>query len=208
MEIKNVFINLRSDEFNKATGWYKHLENAEQERVVETLKAINGTSFFVREGLKIEDDVVKAIIPLNISMATIVAGSSVDGLMGTYKDIDLFLLPKESLHSEKFGGVKLKMLVRQLDGKLPPYSYGIIYKDDVNNMALIGEEDPRNLAGLGARVTVSVFHELEGFDRRRNGKLDDILKTGNAFSGAEEIILHNRDKCSKFLVLGRQYAVS
>lgn len=202
MAAQELFYGLSPQEVRKAIEWYEHLENPEQERVFETLKAIHETNFALS---KTENSVKGPVwVDYTIFMAVIVAGTSVDGARGTYKDIDLFLLPEESLYfsiCEKHP----KKLINELMGKLPPYAYGVIYGNDEDNMALRNEADPR-IKGLGARVTVSVFHKLAGFDKRRKGKLDDLIEPPQPLGG-EDIILFNREQESKFLVLDRQYLV-
>jgi len=90
----------------------------------------------------------------------------------------------------------------QIHDKLPDEVYAIIYREtDFGNDPDLAELTE---SGLGARITVSLFFELEGFDKRRNDKPDDLLEP-TEHMGSEEIIRFNHEQKSKFLVLSKQY---
>lgn len=189
MNLDEVFRNLKPVELEQATNWYNNLRIPEQERVAETLRVINQTQF----DLSGED-----IRP----MAVIVAGSSVD--TKTYPDIDLFLLSETTLHSDNIKREHPRsVFAYQIDDKLPEYAYVVIYRET----DLRQEPDPRSLIedGFGARVTVSLFYELQGFDKRI--LLDDLLEPARPL-GAEDTMEYNREQNSKFRVLSRQYSQS
>jgi hypothetical protein len=66
---------------------------------------------------------------------------------------------------------------------------------------------------FGAPISISLFHELEGFDIRRPGcpgdllvPIDDDLLPGEVCMDGEELIEYNRKESSRFLVLSRQYS--
>lgn len=191
MSLEEVFRNLKPEELEQATNWYNNLRTPEQKRVAETLRVINQTQFDLSEGAG-ED-----IRPMSV----IVAGSSID--TETYSDIDLFVLAETTLHSDNLKRRHpVADFANQIKDKLPDYSYVVIYKET----DLRGEHNPKSLieVGLGTRVTVSFFYELQGFDKRRSEKPDDLLESARPL-GAEEIMRYNREQNSKFLVLNRQY---
>ena len=190
MSLDDIFMNLKPGELEQATGWYENLRIPEQERVAETLRVINQTQFDLSRGAG-ED-----IRP----MAVIVAGSSIG--LETYGDIDLFLLSETSLHSDDLKRMNPGSVMKQIDERLPEYAYAVVYRET----DLSEETEPKELieTGKGARVTVSLFYELEGFDTRRIEKPDDLLEPAGLL-GAEEIMRYNSEQGSKFLVLSRQY---
>ena len=191
MSLTDVFRNLKLGEYEQATDWYDNLRIPEQERVAETLRVINQTQF------DLSDDARDDIRP----MAVIVAGSSIG--LETYCDIDLFLLSETSLYSDNSKRMNPHSVIKQIDKRLPEYAYAVVYRET----DLSKEPEPKELieTGRGARVTVSLFYELEGFDTRRTEKPDDLLEPAG-LSGAEEIMRYNSEQGSKFLVLSRQYS--
>ena len=198
MSLDELFRNLKPEELEQATRWYDALRTPEQERVAETLRVIGQTQF------DLSRDMGKKIRP----MAVIVAGSSID--TQTYSDIDLFLLPQISPHSDnKQRGHPATMAMAQIRDRLPQYAYAVRYRETNPHYDLREEIPPNKLIerGLGARVTVSLFYELQGFGKRRTEKPDDLLETASPL-GAEGIIRYNRENGSKFLVLSRQYTPS
>ncbi|MFH0962039.1 MAG: hypothetical protein V1820_05120, partial [archaeon] len=211
MNLSKVFRNLTPEEFAQAENWYVRLIPAEQERIYQTLEAINGTRFDIGEGNVIDTR----------EMAVIVAGSSIGG--EEYRDIDLFLLSETSL-ADGDGARPLPniQIAEQLKGAptLPSYAYPLA---EYPLAKVLGWEPPALLdsreKGLGARVTISVLYELFGFTERREGHPDDFLEPFEVLKeiqgvpelisynfGAEGIIKYNRELGSKFLVLSRQYS--
>lgn len=197
MSLDETFRNLNQNELALAIRWYENLRAPEQTRVAETLRVLDQTRFDFPNDTESN---VRA-------MATIVAGSSID--TPTYPDIDLFLLSEKSLFSKNQKRKHPAATVgRLIERQLPKYSYFVRYKET----DLSEEPAPRELiaTGLGARVTVSLFYELVGFQIRRNRRgveLNDVLEPAGLLD-AEKIIDYNRQRQSKFLVLSRQYTPS
>ena len=194
MELEGIFKNLKPVEFDQASTWYESLKEPEQWRISETLQVLDRTQFYI------DDETGPKLRP----MAVIIAGSSIDSK--TYKDIDLFLLSETSLHRDtlEFRTHPKTYVKEQIHDKLPDGVAAIIYRetDFDDDLDLTGTESV-----LGAKVTVSLFYELVGFDKRRTDKPDDLLEPAEHLS-SEEIIRFNHEQRSKFLVLSRQYAHS
>jgi len=204
----DIFQNLTEQELAQAQQWFSHLREPEQPRVAETLKALHRYPFKLHgfPGTTSDDEV-----------AIMAAGSSID--TGTYTDIDLFLLTRTSL-AETYDPEKLlgnrstaphtAIGVAHMMGKLgiPEHVALVQYKSSQfrDEEEAHREISPRELvdSGQGALVTVSLFYDLVGFEKPREGKSNDLIEPFPQL-GAEEIIAYNSERGAKFLVLDRQY---
>ena len=188
MNLHDTFQRLDPAEYDQAVTWYDRLRDPEKNRVRETLDTLLG--YRPHPGDK------------EYKFALIVAGSSID--TDSYGDIDLFILTEESLDEYDFfgRGNPIMVLRSQLYDKLPEYTYLVKYKEtdlrDEPSEAKLLEQ------GLGARVTVSLLYELEGFEHPREDHPDDVILPERPMR-AEELIAYNRGRGSKFVVLSRQY---
>ncbi|MBL7170102.1 MAG: hypothetical protein ISS48_03720 [Candidatus Aenigmarchaeota archaeon] len=200
VSLNDVYLNLTSEEFGEAKQWYDHLRDPEQDRVLGVLALFNEREFNLRR-----DEITR--------FAIIVAGSSID--TEGYTDIDLFALSENPLHlvDGPYGGSHPKRSIgRNLgisydyegdaSGDLPERVYFIIYGETDLRREPNGQELIER--GLGARVTISLFYELENGHQRRPDHPDDLLEPKEPM-GAEELMNYNREMGSKFLVLSRQY---
>ncbi|MFH0962158.1 MAG: hypothetical protein V1820_05760, partial [archaeon] len=213
-ELSKVFLNLTPEEFTQAEKWYSRLLPVEQERVYQTLEAINGTRFDIGE---------QNIIDTR-KMAVIVAGSSIDK-EDYHGNIDLFLLSETSLAdgdgARPLPNIQIAEQLKEAPA-LPPFAYPLA---EYPLAKVLGWEPPALLdpreKGLGAKVTIAVLYERSGFTERREGHQDDLLEPFEVLKeiqgvpelisynfGAEGIIKYNRELGSKFLVLSRQYSLS
>lgn len=189
--IRDTFQRLSPIEFEKARAWYNRLREPEKDRVTETLCTL------LENKLHLDGK--------NYEYAVIVAGSSIDAR--DYGDIDLFLLTNKTLYSggedRAFRPNPHTTLSSELSyGKLPRHAHFIHYrKTDLAN-----EPSEAQLLewGLGARVTISLFYELDGFETPREDHPNDMILPDRHI-GAEELIAYNRGINAKFLVLARQY---
>ena len=192
MSVEEVFQNLNDNELQQAQNWLAHLRRPEIPRIEDALRLLNGEKFYLRD-LDYKEQT---------SIAAIAAGSSVDTT--SYTDIDLFLLAQSSLHdSELSQGTSFNQhtILRQgLGGELPNY---VVYAQ-YGGHELMKPIKRAWREEVGAMVTITLFHQLEGFEARRPGRTDDLLMPPTPM-GAEGIIGYNRNQCSKFLVLSRQY---
>ncbi|MDP7115822.1 MAG: hypothetical protein QF824_05040 [Candidatus Woesearchaeota archaeon] len=200
MTLDNAFLNLTAGEAADAQRWLGHLRDSEQERVRQTLDLLNPYEFEYPEPSSWREEISEGVFARGTDgewvrrpYAVIVAGSSVD--TDDYRDIDFFVVLEENLTYLPYKPHPVGR-IKRLEGNLPEHVEVVFYN--------YGGPEPVDPEVNGAQVTISVLYELHGFDKRREGKTDDILEP-RPLVGAEEFMEYNRDQGSKFLVLTRQY---
>lgn len=208
-----IFQNVTDEELRKAEEWYDHLREPEKPRVSETLNLLYSTRLNLH-GYDPEEDSFGNRVWGN-DIAVIVAGTSI-GARNNYHDIDLFLLTERSLSEtwkrNIWRDAPHSRLMLDLEHKLPEYVYLIQYMNEKFENRIFKREgiNPKELVkqGVGAIATVSLFYDLEGFQSQRPGRSDDLLEPVKPQLDAEDIIIYNKEKGAKFLVLMRQYEPS
>lgn len=220
MAFEDLLLNLSAEEREGALSWFDRLVRSEKTRVEYAVDKINNTEFDLH-GYDHDAQYNQ--------VALIVAGSSIDA--HEYLDIDMFVLARNNLAASYRGpehdpdrtdpGTRFTTKFGDdvdSDENNPGYVYVVDYTD-ANSSLTHSTKSKLFEEAEGAIITISLLHYCEGFSKRREGKLDDliepseIIKGGKHISdrivpfelGAEELIAHNREKGSKFLVLTRQY---
>lgn len=191
VNVEEIFINLSSREKDKAKEWYEHLKPIEQKRIYDTLKLL------LQKRLYLDSDHGDK----QTQFAIIVAGTSID--KSKYKDIDLFLLTENSLATtntfdrSSHPGTEFQMQMRKT--KWPECVFVVDYNNQIHEPLEVGNEQE-------TLVTISLFYELHGFDKRRKRHPDDLLlDDGDLGLSAENMMHYNKAVGSKFVLLSRQY---
>jgi hypothetical protein len=189
----DIFKNLTWGELEQAIFWYERLLPEEQLRVHDAIEVILNSNVH----FKIPHYVKKLHYPSDYAL--IVAGTSIDG--DTYKDIDLFLLPRVVPDIPTYRRYEVHHNARgYLDGSLPEHVHFVYYENLADSLTQPDKPE------IGAYVTVSVIFNNSHFGMRRSNHRDDILEQDSPV-GAEEFIEYNRLQNSKFFVLCRNFAL-
>ena len=209
--LKQVFRNLLDVEYDLAVRYLKRLHPVEQDRLVDTLEAINRTTFCLVDTPPPCHQDRRDILPrhekLVSDMCTLAAGSSIN--QRVYKDIDMFVIPKEPLPPVTTPRANPEhVFISQLRPKLPKDAYAICYNPYYSYGVDMDAEEKARFARTdtlpeGAIITVSLIHEVD-FSKQRDSR-PDIIVPEEPVLGADDFISYNLCQGTKFVVLSRQY---